>query len=239
VLDLTGYLEAFIISGTILDDATPIEGVRVTPENGGGYYTAKYDGGGWDDTDADGYYEVLVDYDWSGDVTPTHNAYTFVDPNKTYSNVKADITDQDYAGTIPTYTISGYIENSNAVGIEGVLVVANNGGTSDTTDPNGYYEVGVDRDWTGTVTPGKAHNTFVDPNNGYTSVQGDWANQDFTANNIYDLDLDGSIGLGDVVVISDNWLLYSVGLSGGDLYNDEDDIVNLLDFAYFAEVYGD
>jgi len=240
VLDLTGYLEAFIISGTILEDdgATPIEGVTVTPENGGGYYTAKYDGGGWDVTDPNGYYEVLVDYDWSGKVAVTHNAYVF-DPNEIgYSNVAANIADQDYAGTMLTYTISGYIRNSAAAPIPDVLVEADNGGTSDTTDPNGYYEVWVDYGWSGTVTPGKTHYTFVDPNNVYTNVIVNKVD-DYTATNIYDIDLDASIGFGDVKIISNNWLLVGVGLSGGDIYNDEDDIVNILDFACFAGVWGD
>ena len=139
-----------------------------------------------------------------------------------------------------TYIIAGYIANSNTVPIPDVLVQANNGGTSDTTDASGYYEVWVDYNWSGTVTPGKAHYTFVDPNNAYPwPVQDDVIDQNFTATNIYDLDLDGSIGLGDVKIISDNWLLVGVGLSGGDLYNDEDDIVNILDFAYFVNVWGD
>jgi M6 family metalloprotease-like protein len=242
-LNLTGYLEAFVISGNILenDDVTPIEGVTVTPQYDGGHYTATYNGGGSDITDANGLYEVWVDYDFSGSVTPTHNAYVF-DPNKlNYSNVMAEITGQDYVGTMLTYKIAGCIRNFNAVPvpIEGVDVYADNGGTSDITDPNGCYEVWVDYNWSGTVTPTKNNYSF-DPNwIEYTDVLGDQLDQDYTATNIYDLDLDGAIGLGDVKTISDNWLLVGVGLSSGDIHKDEDDIVNLLDFARFADVWGD
>ena len=241
VLDLTGYLEAFIISGTILEDdaVTPIEGVTVTPQNGGGYYTAKYDGGGIGVIDPNGYYEVLVDYDWSGDVTPTHNAYVF-DPNKlTYNNVKADSADQDYAGTMLTYMITGCVKNSGDVPIAGVLVNANNGGTSDTTETDGLYEIWVDYNFSGTVTPTKNNYSF-DPNwIEYTDVLGDEVDQDYSATNIYDLDFDGSIGIGDLRIISENWLSVGIGLSGGDFYNDQDDIINFLDFADFANVWGD
>ena len=51
----------------------------------------------------------------------------------------------------------------------------------------------------------------------------------------YDLDLNGSIGLGDLRIMSGNWL------NGpdlpGDFYKDGDDIVNFLDFAKFASAW--
>jgi hypothetical protein len=40
----------------------------------------------------------------------------------------------------------------------------------------------------------------------YANVLGDIADQNYVANNIYDLDCDGTIGYGDVAVISENWL---------------------------------
>ena len=167
-----------------------------------------------------------------------HNAYT-MDPNKlTYSNVVADVTGQDYVGTMLTYKISGYIEISYPVAIEGVLVEADNDGTSDTTDASGYYEVWVDYNWSGTVRLSKAHYIFIDPNNVYFSVQGDIA-QNYLAENIYDLDLDGSIGFGDLAVMSNNWLLIGVGVTGGDFFIDEDDIINLQDFVELAKVWQD
>jgi len=50
---------------------------------------------------------------------------------------------------------------------------------------------------------------------------------------VYDLDCDGSIGFGDVGIITENWLDIGPDLPG-DFYKDEDDIVNFLDFAEFA-----
>ena len=133
--------------------------------------------------------------------------------------------------------ISGYIENFCEVPIKGVLVDANNGGGLDITDANGFYEVWVDSNWSGTVTPSKAHYTFDPNSNAYAYVLDDVIDQNYTATNIYDLDCDGSIGFGDLGIISENWL------DGpdlpGDFYKDEDDIVNFLDFADFANVWGD
>ena len=241
VLDLTGYLETFIIFGQILEDGsiTPIEGVTVTPENGGGYYTAKYDGGGIDVTDANGFYEVWVDYDWSGKVVPSKYAYAFEPNGITYANVMNDVNEiQDYAGTLLTYTISGTIKNPCELPIEGVLVETSNGGSSDVTDPNGTYEIWIDYNWSGTVTPTKENYTF-DPNMmAYTDVIGDAVDQGYLAMNIYDLDYNCSIGLGDLTILCQNWLQTGPDVPG-DFYKDEDDVVNLLDFTVFGNAWGE
>jgi len=148
------------------------------------------------------------------------------------------VEEQDYAGKLLTYTITGYIKNSCDVSIEGVLVDANNDGSSDTTDSNGYYEVWVDYNWPGAVTPSKIHYTF-DPNSrAYSDVLEDKTGQDYLADNIYDLDCDGLIGWGDVAMISENWLATGPDVPG-DFYKDETDTVNFLDFADFANVWGD
>jgi hypothetical protein len=131
------------------------------------------------------------------------------------------------------YTISGHIQNECNVPVEGVLVDANNGGSQDTTDVNGFYEVWVDYNWSGTVTPTKEHHTFNPGEMVYVDVLADQTEQNYQALNIYDLDCNGSIGFGDLRIMSENWL------DGpdlpGDFYKDEDDIVNFLDFAEFAQ----
>ncbi len=233
----TAILDTFIISGYVVDSVTltPLEGVLVSPDNDGGPYTSKYYGGGHDTTDVAGYYEVLVDHNWSGNVVSSKYAYAFEPNSMAYTNVTTDIAEtQNYAGTLLTYTITGYIKNSCEVPIEGILVDANNGGNSDTTDANGYYEVWVDYNWSGTVTPSKAHYTF-DPNSKtYSDVLEDKMGQDYLADNIYDLDCDGTIGYGDVYMISINWLDDTVG-NICDL--NADAIVNFKDYAEFADVW--
>jgi len=234
-------LDTFIISGYAVDSEmfTALEGVLVTPDNNGGSFTEKYYDGGYDTTDANGYYEVLVDYNFSGKVVPSKYAYAFEPNSITYANVTENVAEtQDYAGTLLTYTITGYIENSCYVPIAGVAVDANNGGGSDTTDVNGFYEVWVDYRWSGTLTPSKAHYTFDPNNNAYVDVLNDVTDQDYIADNTYDLDCDGSIGLGDVEIMCDYWLAIGIDLPG-DFYKDEDDTVNFHDFADFANVWGD
>ena len=75
------------ISGYIQEpNEAPIESVWVSADNGGGF----------DTTDFNGYYEALVSFGWSGTVTPTKAEYVFNPPERTYSNVIADQFEQDY-----------------------------------------------------------------------------------------------------------------------------------------------
>ena len=132
---------------------------------------------------------------------------------------------------LPPVSISGYIKNECNLPIEGVLVDANNGGGEDTTNMNGFYEISVDYNWSGTVTPSKERYTF-DPNRiSYVNVSANEQDQNYTADNIYDLDCDGTIGIGDLALMADNWLMTGPGIPGD--FN-ADEIVNFLDFAEFA-----
>ena len=160
-----GTLDTFIISGYSFDAnaISPLADVLVSPDNDGGPFTSRYYGGA-DVTDANGFYEVLVDTNFSGDVIPSKVGYVFEPNGLTYSNVMNDIAESnDYVGTLLTYIITGYIVNPCELPIQDVLINADNGGGLDTTDPNGYYQVWVDYDWSGTVTPAKDNYTF-DPN---------------------------------------------------------------------------
>ena len=233
----TALLNTFTISGYVTDSVTlaPMADVLTVPDNNGGPYTTKYFGGGTDTTDVNGFYQVLVDANWSGKVVPSKYAYAFEPNSVTYTNVIANVSDQDYAGTLLTYRISGNINNACDVPVANVLVNADNGGGSGTTDADGYYEVWVNYNWSGTVTPGKAHYTFVPDSQTYTGVTADQAGQDYTASNIYDLDCSGYIDLGDVKIMTDNWLGIDVGLVGGDF--DVNGIVDFIDFADFANVW--
>jgi hypothetical protein len=156
------------ISGYVRDDGgTGIAGVAVSADNGGGS----------DTTDAAGYYEITVPYGWSGTVTPVKAGWHISPANWTYNNVVADQTNQNYTAFQPK--ISGYVRDLSAVGMEGVLVSADNGGGSDTTDANGYYEFAVPYNWSGTVTPAKTDWGFTPANKAYSSVTANQTNQDY------------------------------------------------------------
>jgi C1A family cysteine protease len=198
------------------------------------------------------YYKTSVDGSWILLASYTTNVPSWTkrtislpNPGSTYyigflGNAKFGygvcIDDVQVRGIIPQHTISGYIRNECDVPVEGVLVDANNGGGQDMTDVNGFYEVQVDHNWSGTITPTKGHLTFNPSEMIYVNVLADQTEQDYQATNIYDLDCDGSIGFGDLMIISENWLLDGPNLPGNFYKNeDENDIVNFLDFAEFAK----
>ncbi len=146
------------------------------------------------------------------------------DPDANWENI-------GWAGT--ELSISGYVvEFDGNTPVQDVLIATDD--INAMTDANGYYELLVDYGWSGVVTPQKDGYTF-DPNSKtYTTVLEDRTGQDYTACNIYDLDCDGLISYGDVAVIAENWLATGQGILGDF---DEDEIVNFLDFAEFAEVW--
>jgi len=229
-------LTTFKISGFAVeqDNITPISDVNVIAQNGGGPWTSRYGGGSWL-TDSNGYYEVRVDSNWSGKVTPDKSAYVFEPNSRNYQDVNQDYdVDQNYIGIELGYKISGFVKNECNAPIVGVEIDVNDGGSDDATDSAGYYEIWVFSGWSGFVTPARLHHTF-DPNlRNYTDVMDDQPDQNFIANNIYDLDCDGLIGLGDVSVIAYNWL--TAGPQGDFV---DDGIVDFVDFAEFGLVWGD
>ncbi len=79
----TATLLTFTISGTVIINGEPIEGVSVSANNSGSSST----------TDTKGYYSVTVPYGWSGTVTPTKEGYLFDPPNKAYTNVTSNINE--------------------------------------------------------------------------------------------------------------------------------------------------
>jgi hypothetical protein len=143
------------------------------------------------------------------------------------------------AFTPAPYIIAGYISEPNNVPIEGALVSADANGDcdiNDITDTNGYYEVRVNSRWTGTVTAIKDGYLFAPSKRTYSNVTTDLLGQNYKDISNYDLDNNETIGWGDVKVICDNWLLVGPSVPG-DIYKDEDNIVNFLDFAELARVW--
>jgi subtilisin family serine protease len=231
-------LRTFVIAGRVFktDYITPINDVNVSAQDGGGAWTSRY-GGGATIADANGYYEVIVDYNWSGVVAPTKYAYAFEPNGEYYADVNQDyVAGQDYTGILLTFRIMGYIQNECNVPIEGVAVDADNGGGSAVTDANGFYEVWVDYGWSGAVTLGRKYYTFEPNWINYFDVLADLPDQNYVALNIYDLDCDGAIGLGDLAVLAENWLMTGPGIAAD--FN-ADGFVDFIDFACFSVVWQD
>jgi hypothetical protein len=94
-----------------------------------------------------------------------------------YSPVSAAVLEVTYE----TYTISGYIRDSDANGVEGVSVSAGFGIEGDVTDANGYYELKVPPGWSGTVTPTFGGWGFEPSKRLFQDVFADKANEDHFA----------------------------------------------------------
>jgi uncharacterized delta-60 repeat protein len=158
----------FTISGSVkTGGGAGIEGVEIT-------FSAEQDTA---TTDAEGNYSHIVVEGWSGTATPSKTCYTFSPSSLTYTNVISDQPDQEYTGTMLTYTISGTI--SAAAPQSGVVMDGLPG--SPTTDASGYYEATVDCGWSGTVTPTLTRYVFSPPSRSYADVSSDQAGQDYEA----------------------------------------------------------
>ncbi|MDO8304045.1 MAG: choice-of-anchor J domain-containing protein, partial [Sedimentisphaerales bacterium] len=218
-VNVTGIipLPQYTIAGAILSNGTGLDGITMTGLPGNPI------------TSGGGLYSISVDYGWSGIVTPTKAGYTFTPGSITYSNVVENHPADNYTAALNRYVISGYVKNQCDIPISGVDV--NNQGGSAITDANGYYEIGVDYNWAGAITPTKKEYTFEPNSISYDGVVGDVTNQDYVANNMYDLDGDCSIGMGDLAIVSQNWLAAGADVAG-DFNRDE--ILDFLDLALFA-----
>ncbi len=162
------------VSGHVLTDtAQAVAGVLVTASPGGTT----------DTTDAEGYYELSLASGWSGAVTPSKGGYTFAPVSHSYSNLIADQADEDFEATpdASTVSISGHVRTSLAEAVSGVVVTANPGGDTDTTDAEGYYQLTLASGWTGTVTPTKEGVTFDPTSRSYNNVTTEQADDDFVA----------------------------------------------------------
>ena len=98
----TAIQTTYLISGYVKkSDATPLSGVTITFNNGGGTTL----------TSSTGYYEKSITntetYTWAGSSTPSYlNGWTFSPINRTYSELTEDLTEQNFEGIPPTPTLS-------------------------------------------------------------------------------------------------------------------------------------
>jgi len=77
-------------------------------------------------------------------------------------------------------TISGYVYKAEGGGLEDVVVTAD-GQDPYITGPDGYYEIEVPNEWSGTVTPSKNGWSFEPTSRTYSSVTASQAQQNYTA----------------------------------------------------------
>ncbi|MHC4211789.1 MAG: right-handed parallel beta-helix repeat-containing protein [Planctomycetota bacterium] len=198
-----------VISGHVLDMlGDDIADVNVSADNGG---TSGL-------TDANGYYEVTVEFGWSGLVTPQKAGHSFSPSYRSYQvlteNVSADYTSSNFDPTI-----SGYVLTENQQALADVNVVANNSGGTASTDANGYYEVIVPPGWSGDVTFDKTNYSFSPPMYSYSGLLEDRTDQNTEASwdgiiiSGYVLTAEG-VGIESAVVSANDVTPYTTGPDG-------------------------
>ena len=116
-------------------------------------------------SDADGRYQVTVEYGWSGTVTPAKEGYAFTPANRTYNAVSKNCGNDDYTAEFLTFTISG------GLGIPGVIMTGLPGHV--VTDAHGGYVATVSYGWSGRVVPVKKGCEFEPPSREYSRVTED------------------------------------------------------------------
>jgi len=77
--------------------------------------------------------------------------------------------------------ISGYVKDGSGTGVDGVSALADNGGGSDITDVNGFYEITVPYDWSGTVTASKTGWDMTPSSRVYNDVTDNLSNENYIA----------------------------------------------------------
>jgi len=192
----TATLQQRFISGYIRTaDGIAVGQVTIYANNGGGTVVSG----------ADGSYAVPVPYGWTGQVVPGKSGYSFIPLYKDYSGVTVNQADQDYIGTVYTYTISGFIRTLSGNGYSEVTVSTSDGLSSTTTESSGFYSLVVGYGWTGVVTPTKEGCIFTPESKSYNPVTTNYLMQDYIIEPSADINNDNIVNLEDYVSVSCKW----------------------------------
>lgn len=121
-------------------------------------------------TDARGRYSAMVEYGWTGTVTPRKGDRHFAPASMHYTRVMTDHTSEDYEPK--TVVISDRVVFGTEP-IAGVIFTAEPGGYTATTDSQGYYQIEVPYGWNGTLSPSKPGFEFAPSSIPYSKVTTD------------------------------------------------------------------
>jgi acyl dehydratase len=131
-------------------------------------------------SDATGSYACTVPQGWTGTVTPSLSGYSFTPTSRSYTNVAANQTAQNYTAALVTYQVSGTVTSSGAA-LSGVTFTATGGVSCTNSDAAGNYACTIPQGWTGTVTPSLSGYTFTPTSRSYSNVAANQTAQDYAA----------------------------------------------------------
>ncbi|HPC95649.1 MAG TPA: hypothetical protein PLU87_11950 [Sedimentisphaerales bacterium] len=147
------------ISGRIMSETGPLADVTVVADNNGGAAA----------TDANGEFQLAVDYGWKGRITPTKEGYNFTPPNKALEAVMQNVPGVGFVGKVKMLTITDSIVFGTEP-IQGVTITAQPTGATAVTDAKGKYTIQVPYGWTGDLIPTKEGFEFNPPSLPYANV---------------------------------------------------------------------
>ncbi len=159
--------DAYVVSGSVTFEGSGLGGAQLE-----GFPEPVF-------TDKNGFYSTVVQYGWSGTVTPSKDGYMFSPAVKIYNGVTSNEF-CDYTAQVRTYELSGHILASGGLGIPGVTVSADSGGST-TTDRNGFYSLSVPHGWSGRIRPQRDAFEFSPSYRDYVNVTSDRPNENYTA----------------------------------------------------------
>ena len=128
----------------------------------------------------DGSFSAEVDYNWTGKVTPKKPGFEFDPAVREYNDLLMSQMAQDFTPQIIQRTIGGRIVGESGP-LADVLVFADNGGGTATTDANGEFQLTVDHGWKGKITPSKEGFTFTPEAKSFDPVVQNVPNASFVA----------------------------------------------------------
>ncbi len=131
-------------------------------------------------TDQNGYYSVVVDFGWSGKVTPIKEGWEFEPDSRSYQRVTSNMDNENYTPSEITYTISGKVTGPDGP-MSGVQMSDLPG--SPITGADGTYSATVPYGWSETFAPIKEGYTFSPSDKGFGPVKSNQV-QNFSASAI-------------------------------------------------------
>jgi hypothetical protein len=169
----------FTVSGTVTVSGSPLSGVSFSGATGGSCGSSN----------AAGQYSCTVPQGFTGTLTPALSGDTFTPTSRSYSNVGANQSAQDYAATVSvpvTFTVSGTVTVSGSP-LSGVSFSGATGGSCGTSNGAGQYSCTVPQGFTGTLTPALSGDTFTPTSRSYSNVGANQTAQDYTASTSLDI----------------------------------------------------
>jgi RHS repeat-associated protein len=163
------------LAGTVSFGGSPLAGVAFTTTNGGSCTSSN----------ATGQYSCSVPGGWSGSLTPSLSGYFFTPSSRSYTNLAAHQTAQNFTATL-AHQLSGTV-TMNGSPLAGVAFTATNGVSCSSSNASGEYSCIVPNGWSGTVTPSLSGHGFTPGSRTYSNVSSSQVAQNYTATLVYQL----------------------------------------------------